>query len=130
MIDRARERAAADGYIRTLRIKTPSSETDVGDLSGGNQQKVALSRWLMTGARVLILDEPTQGVDVGAKAEIHALMGDLVEQGAAVLLMSSELPELLGMCDRIAVMRNGTIAGVVPAATADAPQLLAMALGH
>src|SRR5262249_23163191 len=130
LIQRRRERTAADSYIARLRIKTPSASAHVEQLSGGNQQKVALSRWLMTGARVLVLDEPTQGVDVGAKAEIHALIGDLVEQGAGVLMISSELPELLGMCDRIAVMRDGTIAGVLPAAAATAPQLLALALGH
>jgi len=129
LIQPAREFAVAGEYVHKLRIKTPSASTDVEDLSGGNQQKVALARWLMTGARVLVLDEPTQGVDVGAKAEIHALIGDLVEQGTAVLLISSELPELLGMCDRIAVMRAGTIAGILPA-TATAAELMALALGH
>jgi rhamnose transport system ATP-binding protein len=129
LVQPAREFAAAGEYINKLRIKTPSASTEVEDLSGGNQQKVALARWLMTGARVLLLDEPTQGVDVGAKAEIHALIGDLVEQGTAVLLISSELPELLGMCDRIAVMRAGTIAGILPP-TATAAQVMALALGH
>ena len=81
----------------------------VGALSGGNQQKVALARWLATKPAVLILDEPTQGVDVGAKAEIHALMRELAEQGLAILMISSELPEMLGMSDRIAVMRGGAI---------------------
>ncbi len=129
LVQPAREFAAAGEYVNRLRIKTPSASTDVEDLSGGNQQKVALARWLMTGARVLVLDEPTQGVDVGAKAEIHALIGDLVEQGTAVLLISSELPELLGMCDRIAVMRAGTIAGILPP-TATAAEVMALALGH
>jgi rhamnose transport system ATP-binding protein len=129
LVQPAREFAAAGEYVNRLRIKTPSASTDVEDLSGGNQQKVALARWLMTGARVLVLDEPTQGVDVGAKAEIHALIGDLVEQATAVLLISSELPELLGMCDRIAVMRAGTIAGILPP-TATAAEVMALALGH
>jgi rhamnose transport system ATP-binding protein len=129
LIQRERECSAAGEYTSKLRIKSPSAWTDVEDLSGGNQQKVALARWLMTGARVLVLDEPTQGVDVGAKAEIHALIGDLVEQGTAVLLISSELPELLGMCDRIAVMRAGAIAGILPS-TATAAQIMALALGH
>ena len=129
LVQPAREFAAAGKYVNKLRIKTPSASTDVEDLSGGNQQKVALARWLMTGARILVLDEPTQGVDVGAKAEIHALIGDLVEQGTAVLLISSELPELLGMCDRIAVMRAGTIAGILPP-TATAARVMALALGH
>src|SRR5262249_39260367 len=130
LIDRGRERSAADRFIQALRIKTPSSSSEVGALSGGNQQKVALARWVMTGARVLGLDEPTQGVDVGAKAEIHTLIGDQTAQGVAVLMISSELAELLAACDRIAVMRNGAIAGVVSAADATASGILAMALGH
>jgi ABC-type sugar transport system ATPase subunit len=124
------ERIAAEGFMMRLRIKAPSAATDVGALSGGNQQKVALARWLMTDARVLILDEPTQGVDVGAKAEIHALIMDLAERGVAILLISSELPELLGMCDRVAVMHDGTISGVLARADATAPGILAMALGR
>ncbi len=124
------ERRAAEGFIGQLRIKTPSAGAAVEALSGGNQQKVALARWLMTGARILILDEPTQGVDVGAKAEIHALIADLAADGVAILLISSELPELLGLCDRVAVMRAGTICGVLPGATATAPELLAMAVGQ
>jgi len=130
LIQTAQERAAAARYMTALQIKAPSARTEVAALSGGNQQKVALARWLMTNARVLILDEPTQGVDVGAKAEIHALMMDLVEQGLAIVMISSELPELLGMCDRVAVMRAGTITGVLPAAEATAPRILAMALGQ
>jgi rhamnose transport system ATP-binding protein len=129
-IDSAQERGAAAGYMTTLHIKAPSPRTEVAALSGGNQQKVALARWLMTGARVLILDEPTQGVDVGAKAEIHALMMDLVERGLAILMISSEMPEMLGMCDRVAVMRAGTIRGVWPRAEATASGILAMALGR
>ena len=119
----------AGDFISRLRIKAPSSDTGVAALSGGNQQKVALARWLMTGARVLILDEPTQGVDVGAKAEIHALIMDLAEQGAAILMISSELPELLGMSDRIAVMHDGTIAGVLARSEASAPAVLADGAG-
>ena len=130
LVDRGEERAAADGFMSRLRIKAPSASTEVAALSGGNQQKVALARWLMTGARILILDEPTQGVDVGAKAEIHALIMDLAEQGVAILMISSELPELLGMCDRVAVMHEGAIAGVLSRAEADAPTILAMALGR
>ena len=89
-------------------IKTPSVDTPVGNLSGGNQQKVALARWLATEPSVIILDEPTQGVDVGAKAEIHRLMGELAGRGLAIIMISSELPEVLGMSDRIAVMHGGT----------------------
>ena len=130
LIQRALERRAAEGCMRRFQIKAPSSATPVDALSGGNQQKVALARWLMTDARILILDEPTQGVDVGAKAEIHGLIVDLAARGVAVLLISSELPELLGLCDRVAVMRGGAICGVLPGATATAPELLAMAVGQ
>ena len=130
LINSAQERAAAAEYMTTLHIKAPSARTEVAALSGGNQQKVALARWLMTGARVMLLDEPTQGVDVGAKAEIHALMMDLVERGLAILMISSEMPELLGMCDRVAVMRAGTIRAVLPRAEATASAILAMALGQ
>src|SRR5947209_2749967 len=103
------ERALAREYIRALAIKAPSPETPLTHLSGGNQQKVALGRWLASKPKVLILDEPTQGVDVGAKAEIHKLIRRLAARGLAVLMISSELPEILGMSDRIAVMRGGTV---------------------
>ena len=130
LIDRTRERAAAEDYVQRLRIKAPSVLADVGTLSGGNQQKVALARWLATKPSVMMLDEPTQGVDVGSKAEIHGLMQMLVEQGLAILMISSELPEILGMSDRIAVMHAGTIAGVLTRAEATQSNVLALALGH
>ena len=113
MIDDARERDLARGYVERLQIKTSSLYSEVGTLSGGNQQKVALSRWLAIRPDVLILDEPTQGVDVGSKSEIHRIMVDLAEQGVAILMISSELPEALGMSDRILVMREGRIAGEI-----------------
>ena len=97
-------------------------------LSGGNQQKVALARWLATEPRVLILDEPTQGIDVGAKAEIHRLMVRLARQGFALILISSELPELLGMADRIAVMRAGRLAGILAASEATREAVLQLAM--
>ncbi len=113
----ARLRPGAHDGLRSsssrLGIKTPSLEAPVGNLSGGNQQKVALARWLAAKPAVLILDEPTQGVDVGAKAEIHRLMSELARDGLAILMISSELPEILGMSDRIAVMHGGTIVGVL-----------------
>ena len=129
LIDRAAEREAARGYVDDLRIKTASLDADVGSLSGGNQQKVALARWLETHPRVLILDEPTQGVDVGAKAEIHTLMGTLAARGMAMVMISSEMPEILGMSDRIAVMRGGRIAGILDRAVSTQPAILALALG-
>jgi rhamnose transport system ATP-binding protein len=128
LIDGAAERGAAERYVETLRIKTPSVSVDVGTLSGGNQQKVALARWLSIRPRVLILDEPTQGVDVGSKAEIHALMQTLVEQGVAIIMISSELPEILGMSDRIAVMQGGTIRGILAREDATPDTILALAL--
>jgi rhamnose transport system ATP-binding protein len=129
-LDFARERDLARAYIERFAVKTPAIFAAAGTLSGGNQQKVALSRWLATEPRVLILDEPTQGIDVGAKSEIHALMCDLAEQGLAILMISSELPEVLGMSDRIAVMHAGTIAAVLERAEATPQNILALALGH
>ena len=124
------ERETASAYVRRFSIKTPAIFAAAATLSGGNQQKVALSRWLETKPSVLILDEPTQGVDVGAKAEIHALMVDLAAEGVAILMISSELPEILGMCDRIAVMHAGKIAGTLERTQATQQAILALALGH
>jgi rhamnose transport system ATP-binding protein len=129
-INLIREREIATEYTRRLGIKTPAIYNAVSTLSGGNQQKVALSRWLVTQPAVLILDEPTQGVDVGSKAEIHELMMELAEQGVAILMISSEMPELLGMCDRIAVMNNGTIAKTFERTDATQDLILSAALGH
>jgi ribose transport system ATP-binding protein len=94
-------------------VKTPSLETPVGTLSGGNQQKVVLARWLALGPRVILFDEPTQGVDVGAKAEIHRLIRQLADEGAAVVLISSDLEEIVAECDRVAVMHDGRVTGVL-----------------
>jgi rhamnose transport system ATP-binding protein len=130
LIDRAEERALAERFQRQLSIKTPSVAMEAGSLSGGNQQKVALARWLAINPQVLVLDEPTQGVDVGSKAEIHALMADLAERGLAIIMISSELPELLGMSDRIAVMHGGGIAGTLERKDATQQRILSLALGH
>jgi rhamnose transport system ATP-binding protein len=129
-LDFRRERRVAADYTQRLGIKTPAIFAPVATLSGGNQQKVALSRWLQTKPSVLMLDEPTQGIDVGAKSEIHALMVELAAQGVAILMISSELPEILGMSDRIAVMYGGTIAAILDAAAATQQKVLALALGH
>ena len=128
-LDFRKEAALADKFVGRLSIKTASIQDSVDKLSGGNQQKVALGRWLATHPTVLILDEPTQGVDVGAKSEIHALLCDLAEQGLAILMISSELPEILGMSDRIAVMHAGAIAGVLERSEATQEKILALALG-
>jgi len=128
LIDTRAERETAEQYVSQLRIKAASVTSDVGSLSGGNQQKVALARWLAIHPSVLMLDEPTQGVDVGSKAEIHAIMQSLAERGVAILMISSELPEVLGMSDRIAVMHGGTIVGVLSREEATQQKILAMAL--
>ncbi|MGN6727230.1 MAG: sugar ABC transporter ATP-binding protein [Tepidisphaeraceae bacterium] len=129
-INAAQERSMARSFVDRLGTKTPSIDTPVGNLSGGNQQKVALARWLATEPKVIILDEPTQGVDVGAKAEIHRLVGEFAARGMAVLMISSELPEVLGISDRIAVMRGGTIALTLDRAEATQERILHAALGH
>jgi rhamnose transport system ATP-binding protein len=129
-IDGSLEREQAQRYVDRLKIKTPTVSSEVQSLSGGNQQKVALARWLTIEPKVLIVDEPTQGVDVGSKAEIHALLRDVAARGVAVLMISSDLPEILGMSDRIAVMRAGALAGVLSGREATQEWVLAMALGH
>ena len=129
-IDFKSEKEIAADYTRKLGIKTPAIYSPVATLSGGNQQKVALSRWLVTKPSVLILDEPTQGIDVGAKSEVHALMTELASQGVAILMISSELPEILAMSDRVAVMHGGTIVGALDRAEATQEKILALALGH
>jgi ABC-type sugar transport system ATPase subunit len=128
-IDRARERAEASVLFKRLRVRTPSMDSVVAGLSGGNQQKVVLAKWLAVRPKLLILDEPTRGVDVGAKAEIHALIGELAAQGTALLVISSELPELLTLADRIIVLREGRVAGEVPRERATQDLLLRMMAG-
>ena len=130
LIDGGRERDLARRYVERLRIKTTSIYSPAGALSGGNQQKVALARWLAIEPTLLILDEPTQGVDVGSKSEIHSLMVELAAQGLAIIMISSELPEILGMSDRIAVMHAGTIAGILTREEATQHKILSLALGH
>ncbi len=124
-----REIGEALGYIRDLGIRTDGPLAPAGSLSGGNQQKVALARWLATRPRVLILDEPTQGVDIGAKSEIHRIIRRLAADGMAVLMISSDLPEVVGMGDRIAVVRGGTVTSILPGGS-DAPTVMAAALGQ
>jgi rhamnose transport system ATP-binding protein len=130
LIDGRAERLTAERHLIQLRIKAHSVAAEVGSLSGGNQQKVALARWLSIEPKVLILDEPTQGVDVGSKSEIHELMEQLAERGVAIIMISSEMPEILGMSDRIAVMHAGTISGVLDRAEATQEGILALALGR
>jgi L-arabinose transport system ATP-binding protein len=127
-VRRQLERSVVSGFVDKLRVRTPSLDQDVGKLSGGNQQKVVLARWLAAKPKVLILDEPTRGIDVGAKAEIYRLIDDLANEGLAIMLISSELPEILGLADRIYVMQHGRITGELagPSATEEAVLQLAM----
>lgn len=114
VVNRRAERTLARRFVERLRVKTPSLEAPVSSLSGGNQQKIALAKWLARECPVLIVDEPTRGVDVGAKAEIHKLLDELASQGAAILLISSELPEVIALSRRILVLREGQLVGEVP----------------
>lgn len=116
-----------DWSIKAMRIKTPSQETKIRSLSGGNQQKVILGRWLLSNPEVLLLDEPTRGIDVGAKYEIYQLIIELAKEGKGVMMVSSEMPELLGVCDRILVMSGGRLAGEVEAATATQEEIMTLA---
>ena len=125
---RARERLLAEEYVRALSIVTPSILQQVQFLSGGNQQKVVLARWLAAHAKVMILDEPTRGVDVGAKAEIHSLINELAKEGVAVVLVSSELPEIIAMSDRILVMAAGEITGELARDEADQEKIMNLAV--
>jgi rhamnose transport system ATP-binding protein len=124
------EQNLAVEMIRDLGIKAFGPEAPGGSLSGGNQQKVSVARWLATKPRLLILDEPTQGVDVGAKSEIHKIIRRLAKDGLAVLMISSDLPEVLGMSDRVAVMRGGRLVAMVDGEKAEAASIMAAALGH
>lgn len=128
-IDRVRENRAAEDFTRDLRIKTPSIAQQVEHLSGGNRQKVVLARWLFAGSRLVIFDEPTAGIDVGVKFEIYNLMNDLAARGIGVVVISSDLPEVLGTSDRIAVMHEGRIAGVLSRGEATQEKVMMLATG-
>ena len=129
VISRRKERAETSRLVDELRIRTPSVEQVVRHLSGGNQQKVVLAKWLLTDARLLIFDEPTRGIDVGARAEIYQLMRRLASEGVGILMISSDLREILGMSDRVYVMRQGRIVGEMDAAGATLERLLSLAMG-
>ena len=126
-LDEGSMKKDTDWSIESMRIKTPSQETKIRSLSGGNQQKVILGRWLLTNPKVLLLDEPTRGIDVGAKYEIYQLIIDLANRGATVLMVSSEMPELLGICDRILVMSGGRLAGEVDARNTTQEEIMTLA---
>ena len=126
VLDKRREAQVAEGYRKQLAIRTPGVQQKVVNLSGGNQQKVVLSKWLFTDPALLILDEPTRGIDVGAKFEIYTIMKELADQGRGILMISSEMPELLGMCDRIYVMNEGRIVGELSREEADQEKIMAL----
>ena len=128
-IDKAKEHRAVQDYVDRFRIKTPSLFQQVKNLSGGNQQKVLISRWLMRGLKVIVVDEPTRGIDVGAKSEIFALIDRLAGEGLAVVMMTSEMPELLGLSDRIAVMCEGRLTAIMPRDKATQEKILNAAIG-
>ncbi len=129
VIDKNQEIKVADRYVRELRTKTPTLEQLVRNLSGGNQQKVVIAKWLLTEPRVLFLDEPTRGIDVGAKVEIYNIMNDLVDRGVCVVMISSELPEVLGMSDRVLVIHEGRLTGEFQRAEATQERIMRCATG-
>ena len=110
-----------------MNVKTPSHETTIGSLSGGNQQKVIIGRWLLTQPDILMLDEPTRGIDIGAKFEIYQLIQELAKKDKGIIMISSEMPELLGVTDRILVMSNGRVAGIVETAKTSQEEILQLA---
>jgi len=130
LTDRDRERHAVSTPMRSLRVKAESPMTVTDTLSGGNQQKVVLGKWLLTGPKVLFLDEPTRGVDVGAKQEIYAEINKLAAEGLAIVLVSSELPEVLGLSDRVLVLHEGRVTGEFSRADATPELVMAAATGH
>jgi len=124
VVDQREEVVVAERYRSSMNIKTPTVNEGVAKLSGGNQQKVVLSKWMYTDPQVLILDEPTRGIDVGAKYEIYGVIQRLAKQGRGVIVISSELPELLGLCDRIYTLAEGRITGELDRAEADQETLM------
>jgi ribose transport system ATP-binding protein len=127
VVDRSREQAVVESATNDLKLQAPNLKADVENLSGGNRQKVVLAKWLISGPELLIFDEPTRGIDVGAKAEIWGLMRQLANQGKAILMISSELPEIVGMSDRIYVMHQGAIVGELPGESATEEEVMMLA---
>jgi rhamnose transport system ATP-binding protein len=130
VVDQSREEALADAYRKQLQIRAMSVEQSASGLSGGNQQKVVIAKWLATSPKVLLLDEPTHGIDIGAKAEVHRLISQLAVRGLAIVLISSELPELLGMADRVLVLHEGRVAADFGRAELSQERIMAAATGQ
>jgi len=127
LLPAAKQNELAERYIKALNIKTPSPETLVRQLSGGNQQKVMIGRWLATKPKVLILDEPTRGIDVNARSEFYTLMHEFVDNGGAIIMISSEMPEVIGVSDRVIVMREGRISGELQKNEVDEQNIIMLA---
>ena len=130
LLDNTRMKSDTQWVIDSMRVKTPGHHTSIGSLSGGNQQKVIIGRWLLTQPEILMLDEPTRGIDVGAKFEIYQLISELAKKGKGIIIISSEMPELLGVTDRILVMSNGLAAGIVETKTTTQNEILRLASLH
>ena len=128
IIDSSAERKINDTYMERLSIKAPNGSFIVNNLSGGNQQKVSVAKALATTPRILILDEPTRGVDVGAKSEIHRIISNLAKEGKSIILISSDLPEIIGMSDRVIVMKTGSLMGELTRAELSQQKILQLAL--
>jgi ribose transport system ATP-binding protein len=129
LLDRKKAQTISDEAIASLNIRVPHAQVRAGGLSGGNQQKLLISRWVAIGPRILILDEPTRGVDVGAKSEIYRIMNQMARRGVAILMISSELPEVVGMSDRVYVMREGHIAGELTGDDITQEKIMTLATG-
>ena len=130
LLDNSRKKSDTQWVIDSMRVKTPGHRTQIGSLSGGNQQKVIIGRWLLTQPEILMLDEPTRGIDVGAKFEIYQLIAELAKKNKGIIIISSEMPELLGITDRILVMSNGLVAGIVDTKTTTQNEILRLASLH
>ena len=130
LIDERKGRREAAENISRFRTKTPGVDTQIRNLSGGNQQKVLLARWLLTDPDILLLDEPTRGIDVGAKFEIYTIIAELAKQGRSIIMISSEMPELLGMSDRIMVMSEGRMTGILDGRKATEQEIMRLAAGQ
>ena len=130
LLNNTRMKSDTQWVIDAMRVKTPGHRTAIGSLSGGNQQKVIIGRWLLTQPEILMLDEPTRGIDVGAKFEIYQLIAELAKKGKGIIIISSEMPELLGITDRILVMSNGQVAGIIDTKTATQNEILRLASLH
>ena len=130
LLDNSRMKSDTQWVIDSMRVKTPGHRTQIGSLSGGNQQKVIIGRWLLTQPEILMLDEPTRGIDVGAKFEIYQLIAELAKKGKGIIIISSEMPELLGITDRILVMSNGLVSGIVDTKTTPQSEILRLASLH